>query len=142
LQTEGKDLPQLDEVTGNPDEQLPRLIEFVQAQAIKLAYSEKIAPAIGLSYGGLIQLLPKMTPAEEFSTLVHVLAHLCGAEIHVAPASGTRVKMVGKWRRRFLEQDVAGLHDELRPGRPRPISDERVAQLVRKTLETKPKDDT
>ena len=49
---------------------------------------------------------------------------------------------VGKWRRRFLEQDVAGLHDELRPGRPRPIGDERVAQLVRKTLETKPKDGT
>jgi len=49
---------------------------------------------------------------------------------------------VGKWRRRFLEQDVAGLHDELRPGRPRPISDERVAQLVRKTLETKPKGGT
>src|SRR6267143_664881 len=38
---------------------------------------------------------------------------------------------VGKWRRRFLKYEVAGLHDELRPGRPRPISDERVAQLVR-----------
>ena len=75
LQTEGKDLPQLDEVTGNPDEQLPRLIEFVQAQGIKLEYSEKIAPARGLSYGGLIQLLPNMTAAEEFSTLVHELAH-------------------------------------------------------------------
>jgi putative transposase len=49
---------------------------------------------------------------------------------------------VGKWRRRFLKQDVAGLHDELRPGRPRPISDERVAQLVRKTLETRPKGGT
>src|SRR5262250_2428742 len=49
---------------------------------------------------------------------------------------------VGKWRRRFLEQGVSGLHDELRPGRPRPISDERVARLVRKTLETKPKDGT
>jgi putative transposase len=49
---------------------------------------------------------------------------------------------VGKWRRRFLERDVTGLHDELRPGRPRPISDERVAQLVRKTLETKPKEGT
>jgi putative transposase len=49
---------------------------------------------------------------------------------------------VGKWRQRFLQQDVAGLHDELRPGRPRPISDERVAHLVRKTLETKPKDGT
>ena len=75
LQTEGKDLPQLDEVTGNPDEQLPRLIEFVQAQGIKLEYSEKIAPARGLSYGGLIQLLPNLTAAEEFSTLVHELAH-------------------------------------------------------------------
>ena len=49
---------------------------------------------------------------------------------------------VGKWRRRFLEQDMSGLHDELRPGRPRPISDDRVAQLVRKTLETKPKGGT
>jgi putative transposase len=49
---------------------------------------------------------------------------------------------VGKWRRRFLKQDVTGLHDELRPGRPRPISDDRVAQLVRKTLETKPKGGT
>jgi len=33
---------------------------------------------------------------------------------------------------------VSGLYDELRPGRPRPISDERVAQLVRKTLKTNP----
>jgi putative transposase len=49
---------------------------------------------------------------------------------------------VEKWRRRFVEQGVAGLHDELRPGRPRPISDERVAQLVRKTLETKPEGGT
>jgi putative transposase len=49
---------------------------------------------------------------------------------------------VGKWRRRFLKQDVTGLHDELRPGRPRPIGDDRVAQLVRKTLETKPKGGT
>ena len=37
---------------------------------------------------------------------------------------------------------MAGLHDELCPGRPRPISDERVAQLVRETLETKPKGGT
>ena len=38
-------------------------------------------------------------------------------------------------------QDVAAPHDELRPG-PGPISDERVAQLVRKTLDTKPTDGT
>jgi putative transposase len=45
---------------------------------------------------------------------------------------------VGLWRGRFLQHGVSGLYDELRPGRPRPISDERVAQLVRKTLKTKP----
>ena len=49
---------------------------------------------------------------------------------------------VCKWRQRYLEQGLAGLHDELRPGRPRSISDERVATLLRKTLQTKPKDGT
>lgn len=49
---------------------------------------------------------------------------------------------VGKWRRRFLAHGVSGLYDELRPGRPRPISDERVAQLIRKTLKTRPQDGT
>jgi len=58
----------------------------------------------------------------------------------IAQQLGLTNATVGKWRRRFVEQGVAGLHDELRPGRPRPISDERVARLVRKSLETKPKD--
>ena len=62
--------------------------------------------------------------------------------MEIARQLGLTNATVGKWRQRFLEQDVAGLHDELRPGRPRPISDERVAQLVRNTLETKPKDGT
>ncbi len=31
---------------------------------------------------------------------------------------------VGKWRQRFVERRVAGLHDELRPGRPRSYGDE------------------
>jgi len=45
---------------------------------------------------------------------------------------------VGYWRRRFLRQGLQGLHDELRPGRPRSISDEQVARLIRKTLRTRP----
>ncbi len=61
--------------------------------------------------------------------------------MQIARQLGLTKATVGKWRR-FLEQDVSGLHDELRPGRPHPISDERVAQLVRKTLETKPKGGT
>src|SRR6202165_2320573 len=62
--------------------------------------------------------------------------------LQIARQLGLTNATVGKWRRRFLEQDVSGLQDELRPGRPRPISDDRVAQLVRKTLETKPKGGT
>jgi len=74
-QTEGAELPKLDEVQGDPAEQLPQLIEFVKSQNIKFEYSDNIAPARGLSYGGLIRLLPNMTPTEEFSTVVHELAH-------------------------------------------------------------------
>jgi len=49
---------------------------------------------------------------------------------------------VSKWRGRYWAQGIQGLHDELRPGRPRSISDERVAALVRKTLQTVPKNAT
>jgi hypothetical protein len=33
-----------------------------------------------------------LQPAEEFSTLMHEIAHLCGAEVYVALTSGTRVE--------------------------------------------------
>lgn len=49
---------------------------------------------------------------------------------------------VSKWRRRFLENRLEGLHDELRPGRPRSISDRRIAALIYKTLKTKPRHET
>ena len=45
---------------------------------------------------------------------------------------------VGKWRRRFLDSGVTGLHDELRPGRPRSYDDERVATLINRALQQKP----
>ena len=47
---------------------------------------------------------------------------------------------VGKWRARFLAQRINGLYDEVRPGKPRTIDDERVAELIHKTLHTKPAD--
>jgi putative transposase len=47
---------------------------------------------------------------------------------------------VGKWRLRFIERRVAGLYDDVRPGKPRTIDDERVAQLIKTTLHTKPAD--
>jgi hypothetical protein len=65
-----------------------RLFKFVEAQSVEISFSERIAPAKGLSYGGKITLLSGMQPAEEFSTLVHEIAHLCGAEIYVALTAG------------------------------------------------------
>ena len=46
---------------------------------------------------------------------------------------------VGKWRRRFVERGVQGLHDELRPGRPRTYEDDKVAELINRALQEKPR---
>ncbi|GHC83020.1 hypothetical protein GCM10007079_23780 [Nocardiopsis terrae] len=40
------------------------------------------------------------------------------------------VVTVRKWRRRFTEMRLAGLADAPRPGRPRALPDDRVAELV------------
>ena len=58
--------------------------------------------------------------------------------IRIAAQLGTTRETVGKWRQRFGQQGIQGLYDELRPGRPRSVQDERVAALIRRTLETKP----
>ena len=75
-QTEGAELPELSErVSGSVGEKRERLIEFIAAQGIELEFKESIAPALGMSYGGRIAVLPGQAPAEEFSTLVHEVAH-------------------------------------------------------------------
>ncbi len=60
----------------------------------------------------------------------------------IAERVGLSHQTVCQWRQRYLQQGLAGLHDELRPGRPRSVSDEEVAMLVRKTIETKPENGT
>ena len=75
-QTEGLELPELSSrVRGDVGERRERLLDFIAAQGILLEFKESIAPALGMSYGGKIVLLPGQTPAEEFSTLVHEVAH-------------------------------------------------------------------
>src|SRR5258707_4484937 len=56
--------------------------------------------------------------------------------VEIARQLETSKVTVSLWRCRVLRQGVSGLYHELRPGRPRPTSDERVAQLSRQTLET------
>jgi hypothetical protein len=74
-QTDGKELPTLNSVNGNPSEYRERLGKLVTDQGIVLEYSEDIAPARGRSSGGKITLLPGLSAAEDFATLAHELAH-------------------------------------------------------------------
>jgi antirestriction protein ArdC len=74
-QTEGAELPEPREVSGDVGENRDRLISFIEQQGIELVFSERIAPTLGVSYGGRIAILPGQSKAEEFSTLVHELAH-------------------------------------------------------------------
>jgi transposase len=70
-----------------------------------------------------------------------VLAAAAGeANSDIAQRLGIGAPTVGRWRRRFIESRISGLYDELRPGKPRSIDDERVAELINKTLHTKPAD--
>jgi hypothetical protein len=75
-QTEGADLPEFEHnISGEVGAHRDRMIAFLAAQNIKLEFNEKIAPALGVSYGGKIVLLPGQSKAEEFTTLVHETAH-------------------------------------------------------------------
>jgi transposase len=58
----------------------------------------------------------------------------------VADRLGVSGETVGKWRRRFVELRIDGLVDASRPGQPRKITDERVAEVIRRTLQQPPPD--
>ena len=55
---------------------------------------------------------------------------------------GMREQTVLKWRGRFLRHRMAGLRDAPRPGVKKKITQEMIAEVVRMTLEEKPKDAT
>ena len=74
-QTEGAELPEIRGINGDVGDNRDRLIAFIDRQGIELVFTERIAPALGMSYGGRIAILPGQSKAEEFSTLVHELAH-------------------------------------------------------------------
>lgn len=60
------------------------------------------------------------------------------SNLEVAKQLGVCQHMVGKWRRRFVEDSLEGLVDAPRSGAPREISDEKVEEVVTKTLESTP----
>jgi len=65
-----------------------------------------------------------------------------GENKDIAAKLGLDRATVGKWRRRFVERRVDGLHDEPRSGAPRTIDDIRIEAVIVKTLESSPADAT
>jgi putative transposase len=68
-----------------------------------------------------------------------VLAAASGEQSgHISKKLGISSDTVGKWRGRFAANGIEGLYDEYRSGRPRSIEDERISQLVSRTLHSTP----
>jgi transposase len=60
----------------------------------------------------------------------------------IAEELGVSRLTVGTWRRRFAKRRFDGLDDEPRCGAPRKIGDDKITEVVTKTLETMPADAT
>jgi transposase len=56
----------------------------------------------------------------------------------IAARLGVDLHRVGRWRQRFAGSRLDGLFDEPRPGAPRKIGDEEIAETIRQTLEARP----
>ena len=67
-------------------------LSFIERQGIELVYTEKIAPALGMSYGGRIAILPGQSKAEDFRHACSMrLAH---EMLHKAERRTTTTKVV------------------------------------------------
>src|SRR5438105_9121113 len=83
------------------------------------------------------------TPQNE-ATRARVILNLAEGMNNKAACAKARLcaQTVGTLRRRFNQVRLEGLFDLPRSGAPRKISDEKIAEVVRLTLETKPKQAT
>ena len=67
----------------------------------------------------------------------------CGAgetSTGIAQRMGLTGMTDGRWHRRYRELGLEGLHNELRPGRPRTYEDDKVAEVINRPLQTRPPD--
>ena len=56
----------------------------------------------------------------------------------IVALTGAAPDTVGRWRRRYAALGLDGLYDEPRPGVPRKIGDDEIADTIRRTLEETP----
>ena len=74
-QTEGDDLPDFAEVSGDPGENIVAVERLIRSHGIELVYETISGGAEGLSKKGTIVIAPDLEPAARLVTLVHELSH-------------------------------------------------------------------
>jgi len=74
-QTDGESLDTFKAVEGDPGDWIARLQTYVASLGIELKYEQALGGAIGVSQGGTILLKADLASSEQFSALVHELAH-------------------------------------------------------------------
>lgn len=89
----------------------------------------------------LRRLLRRRKTSQSIALRARIVLECSGSATNdaIAEKLGVRAQTVGKWRRRFVERRLDGLYDEPRVGAPRKITDEKVEQLVEKTIHHKPR---
>ena len=74
-QTDGDDLPEFAQVTGDPGENMSAVEALIRSWGIELVYQEIPSGADGLSMKGTIVVAPDLEPAKRLLTLVHEISH-------------------------------------------------------------------
>jgi antirestriction protein ArdC len=74
-QTDGEPLPTPGEASGDPGVKTVSLKAAILAKGIALESVDDLGGALGTSSGGYIRFLTGLSPAMEFTTLVHEYAH-------------------------------------------------------------------
>ena len=74
-QTDGEPLPDIGQTKGDPGAFSERLRGLVKQMSIELEFADDLGGALGVSKGGKIAIKSDLSPAQEFSVLVHELAH-------------------------------------------------------------------
>jgi transposase len=80
----------------------------------------------------------KIARADAMRAEIVLLAADGMTNLAIAERLGITRVTVAMWRRRFAAKRLDGLVDEPRPGAPRKIGDEKIAEVVTTTLETMP----
>jgi hypothetical protein len=79
-------------VTGEPGDHVVALKGFLASRNIELSYANaEVGAAYGASLKGRILLRDDVSPAVEFSVLVHEIAHLCTRSRYVTKKAGNPI---------------------------------------------------